>query len=668
MRVALFILVTLLAGSGAFAQPARHVALALVAESDRPAAGSEVALAFRAVPQPGWHGYWRNPGDAGVPTRVTWTLPVGARAGELDYPVPSRLLIAGLMNYVYEKPWALLTTLRVPAGLAPGTRLPLVAKLDYLVCTAEICVPEKQTLTLDLTVGDGAIDPARRAAFDGWRRALPRPLSTPATWQRTGDRFRLAVPLPADAPASGVWFYPAGGGMVDYAAPQTVTRDGDTLTVETKAAAQPVTGEITGVLAIGESDGLALTARPGTVAAPCGDGMLATALVAFAGAVLGGLLLNVMPCVFPILSLKALGLARSGESAAHARHEALAYTAGVLLVCVGLGAGLLALRAAGSSAGWAFQLQDPRVIGALLLLVTAVALNLAGLFELPTPQFAAKSGAAGAFATGALAAFVATPCTGPFMGAALGAALVLPAAAALAVFAGLGLGIALPFLLIGFVPALRARLPRPGAWMTRLRRILSLPMWLTALALAWVLGRQAGVDGMTLGLAATLLAAVGLWWTGLRQHAGRGAAWWPAGLALLLALGGVALVRPAASGASAVTGLPGAEPFSEARLAALRAEGRPVFAYFTADWCLTCKVNEKVAIETATTAAAFKAGRVAVLVGDWTDGDPVLGRFIEAHNRAGVPLYLWYKPGTGTPRVLPQVLTSGMLASLPVER
>ncbi|TCP33757.1 protein-disulfide reductase DsbD domain-containing protein [Sphingomonas sp. BK235] len=669
VRAALFILVTLLAGSGASAQPARHVALTLVAESDRPAAGGEVALAFRAVPQPGWHGYWRNPGDAGVPTRVTWTLPAGARAGELDYPVPSRLLIAGLMNYVYEKPWALLTTLRVPAGLAPGTRLPLVAKLDYLVCTAEICVPETQTLTLDLTVGDGAIDPARRSAFDGWRRALPRPLSTPATWQRAGDRFRLAVPFPADAPASGVWFYPAGGGAIDYAAPQTVTRDGDTLTVETKAAAEPLTGEIAGVLATGAGGGLALTARPGTVAPPRGgEGMLATALVAFAGAVLGGLLLNVMPCVFPILSLKALGLARSGESAAHARREALAYTAGVLLVCVGLGAGLLALRAAGSSAGWAFQLQDPRVIGALLLLVTAIALNLAGLFELPTPQFAARSGAAGAFATGALAAFVATPCTGPFMGAALGAALVLPAAAALAVFAGLGLGIALPFLLIGFVPALRARLPRPGAWMTRLRRILSLPMWLTALALAWVLGRQAGVDGMTLGLAATLLAAVGLWWTGLRQHAGRDAAWWPAGVALLLALGGVALVRPAASGASAVAGLPGAEPFSEARLAALRAEGRPVFAYFTADWCLTCKVNEKAAIETATTAAAFKEGKVAVLVGDWTDGDPVLGRFIEAHNRAGVPLYLWYKPGAATPRVLPQVLTSGMLAALPADR
>ena len=223
-----------------------------------------------------------------------------------------------------------------------------------------------------------------------------------------------------------------------------------------------------------------------------------------------------MPCVFPILSLKALSLAKSGETEGAARREALAYTAGVVLVCLALGGVLLALRAGGASVGWAFQLQDPRVIGVLLLLVAGIALNLAGLFELPTPRFASRSGTSGAFATGALAAFVATPCTGPFMGAALGAALVLPPLAAMLVFAGLGLGIALPFLLIGFVPALRRGLPKPGAWMARLRRILSVPMFLTALALAWVLGRQAGVDGMTIGLAATLLIGFGLWWTGRR--------------------------------------------------------------------------------------------------------------------------------------------------------
>ena len=536
-------------------------------------------------------------------------------------------------------------------------------KLDYLVCTTELCVPETQTLSTVLTIGDGAGDAATRARFDAWRRALPRPLGSEATWQRVGDRFRLSVPFPRDAALGAAWFYPVAGGATDYAAQQSVTRDGDRVVIETKSAATPEGGAIAGVLATGDGVGLSLTARPGTVAAVRTGLDWSAAALAFAGAVLGGLLLNVMPCVFPILSLKALGLARSGEGERAARAEALAYTAGVMLVCVALGAVLLALRAAGSSAGWAFQLQDPRVIGVLLLLVSAIAFNLAGLFELPVPGFAGKGGATGAFMTGALAAFVATPCSGPFMAGAIGAALVLPAAAALTVFAGLGLGIALPFLLIGFVPGLRRRMPKPGAWMARLRRVLAVPMFLTALALAWVLGRQAGIDGMTIGLAATLLLALGLWIGGRRQAAGRRAGWAIA-LAAVPALAATLLLHPAAVRAEP-GGVPGAEPFGAARLAALRAEGRPVFAYFTADWCLTCKVNEKAAIETATVADAFAKGKVAVLVGDWTDGDPALGRFIEAHNRAGVPLYLWYPKGAATPRVLPQVLTPAMLASLP---
>jgi thiol:disulfide interchange protein len=670
VRLALFILMTWFSLASANAAPAlpRHVAITLLAESDRPASGGTVTLAFRNVPQPGWHGYWSNPGDAGVPTQATWTLPPGAGTTPLAYPVPQRLVIAGLMNHVYERPWTLLTTLRVPPGMAAGAPLPIAVKLDYLVCTTTLCVPESQTLSIVLTIGDGAIDPARRATFDAWRRALPRPLGATATWQRVDGRFRLAVPYPADAALGEAWFYPAAAGATAYAAPQVVRRDGDRVLIETQAAETPAGGTIAGVLATGDGAGLSLRAVPGEVpAAGAADGGAGwrTAALAFAGAVLGGLLLNIMPCVFPILSLKALGLARSGESAAGARREALAYAAGVILVCLALGGTLLAVRAAGSSAGWAFQLQDPRVIGVLLLLVGAIALNLAGLFELPTPAFAGRGGASGAFMTGALAAFVATPCTGPFMGAALGAALVLPTVAALLVFAGLGLGIALPFLAIGFIPALRRRMPRPGAWMATFRRILSVPMFLTALALAWVLGRQAGVDGMTIGMGAVLLAALGLWATGRRQAAGRDGAWWP-GLAMLaLATVAVVTVRPAARAATATAGLPGAEPFGEARLASLRAQGRPVFAYFTADWCLTCKVNEKAAIETTAVADAFAKDKVAVLVGDWTDGDPVLGRFIERHNRAGVPLYLYYPAGGGAPRVLPQVLTPGMLAALP---
>ena len=299
----------------------------------------------------------------------------------------------------------------------------------------------------------------------------------------------------------------------------------------------------------------------------------------------------------------------------------------------------------------------------LLLLSTMIAFNLAGLFEVPTPRFAGESGASGAFATGALAAFIATPCTGPFMGAALGAALVLPWPAAMAVFAGLGLGLSLPFLAIGFVPAWRRWLPKPGVWMETFRHILSAPMFLTAIALGWVLGRQTGVDMLTLALVAVLAIGAVLWIGGTRQRKGKSF-----GAASLVALAiiavGSAVVIARAPPATAKTAVAGDEPFTEARLTALRAEKRPVFVYFTADWCLTCKVNEKAAIETATARDAFAKNKVAVLIGDWTDGDPVMGRFIQSHNRAGVPLYLYYAPGAATPTVLPRVLTPGLLAGL----
>ncbi|WP_343527773.1 protein-disulfide reductase DsbD domain-containing protein [Sphingomonas sp.] len=639
-----------------------HLPMRLVAESTTPAAGHSVTLAIAATPDKGWHGYWKNGGDAGLPTEAHWTLPKGVSAGELRYPVPGRLKIAGLMNYVYERPFALLVDLNVPAGLARGTALPVSVKLDYLVCTDTICVPETQTLATTLTVGDGAVDPATRAAFDRWRAALPKPLGGDGVIETRGKGVRIAVPLPASVAVKDVYFFPDRSGVIDHAAAQALTRDGDQLILAIPAAAVPTPGPVSGVLSIGEGQGLAFVARPGTIAGgkPGADTGFGAVALAFLGAVLGGLLLNIMPCVFPILSLKALSLARGGGDERHARAEALAYTAGVVLVCVGLGVILLALRAGGQSAGWAFQLQDPRVIGVLLLLVAGIAFNLAGLFELPTPAFAGRSGAMGAFATGALAAFVATPCSGPFMAGALGAALVLPAPAALAVFAGLGIGIALPFIAIGFVPPLRRRLPKPGMWMVRLRHILSVPMFVTALALAWILGQEAGVTGMTLGLAAALLAALGFWWTGLRQHGGKGRSGWPAMAALVLAVGIVISVRPAAAVAR-----PSADTaFTEAKLESLRQQKRPVFAYFTADWCLSCKVNEAAAIERSSVRAAFERNKVAVLVGDWTDGDPVLGRFIERHNRAGVPLYLYYAPGAGEPQVLPQVLTPSMLEKL----
>ena len=506
---------------------------------------------------------------------------------------------------------------------------------------------------------------------------MPKPIGVEGKFLVEEGRVRIGVPLPADMAVADPYFFPLEYGSLDHAADQSISRNGDMLIVETAAGANG--GElrqIDGLLKIGEGQGLLLTAKPGAVpaggeaiesAAAGSDTGLGAIGFALLGAILGGLLLNIMPCVFPILSLKALSLAKAGGDEGAARRDALAYTAGVVTVCLALGGVLLGLRAGGAAVGWAFQLQDPRVILVLLLLVTAIALNLAGLFELPAidggSNLAGAGGVQGAFWTGALAAFVATPCTGPFMGAALGAALVLPTAAALAIFAGLGLGMALPFLLLGFVPALRRRLPRPGAWMNRLRRILSVPMFLTALALAWVLGRQAGADAMTLALAATLILALTLWWIGARQERPR--AWLPL-IPAALAVAALAIFLPAAATVPTAVATQGAlksEPFSEARLASFQQQGRPVFVYFTADWCVTCKVNEKTALERPQVADAFAAKEVAVLVGDWTRGDAAIGRFLQKHGRSGVPLYLYYAPGKPV-EILPQVLTPSRLVSL----
>ena len=671
----------MLLGTAGHAQPAgpsrNAIAASLIPESAVAVPGETVTLALMMRPSQGWHGYWKNPGDSGMETQIAWDLPTGLTAGPIQYPMPERLIVSGLMNYVYAGDYAQLIDVKVPAGLATGTRLPIRARVDYLACTDEICVPETANVAVDLEAGSTPGAQTNRAMFDSFRQKLPKPLGSEARFERAGSRFRLAIPVPAGLELAEPYFYPLTDGALSYAAPQTFSRAGDTLIVETDAASAAGRLEaIEGLLRLSEGNGLSLTAVPGTVPA-AGTPLsqeggqtapgAAAVLAALLGAVLGGLLLNVMPCVFPILSLKALSLAKAGSDQSAAKRDAIAYTAGAVLICLALGAALLGLRAGGAAAGWAFQLQDPRVILSLLLLITAVALNLAGLFELPAltggGRLAEQSGVSGAFWTGALAAFVATPCTGPFMGAALGAALVLPTALALAIFAGLGFGLALPFLLLGFVPALRRRLPKPGAWMERFRRLMSVPMFLTALALAWILGRQAGIDGMALGLFAAMVLALALWWVGRRQ--GRARSWMPLAPAALAAVAALVLVPTAATAPAIATPQSAlkAEPFTEARLTAFQREGRPVFVYFTADWCVTCKVNQKGALERQPVADAFAAKAVAVLVGDWTRGDAAIGRFLEKNGRSGVPLYLYYAPGKPV-EILPQVLTPSRLVSM----
>ncbi len=662
---ALLLLLVALLGGGGSALAQNRMTVSLVPEADAVLAGETVTLAFVMRPAAGWHGYWRNPGDAGAEPRVAWRLPEGWRAEPLQYPVPDRLIVFGLMNYVFERDYALLATLRVPQSAEPGVAVPVDAQLDFLVCTDQVCVPETAHVSTELRVG---VARSRNPDFEGYRRALPRPLGGEARFATSAGRVRIAIPLPAAAGVTAPYFFPATADALGHSSAQSISRDGDLLIVETQAGAQAGSLQaIEGVLEIGDGVGLALAARRGEVPAAgtpvagaepsAASGGASTILLALLGALVGGLLLNIMPCVFPILSLKALSLARAGESDSGARVEALAYAGGVILTCLALGGLLLALRASGEMVGWAFQLQDPRVILLLFLLVSAIALNLAGLFQLPMLAGGlARAGTRGAFLTGALAAFVATPCTGPFLGFALGAALVLPTWAALAVFAGLGLGLALPFLALGYSPALRRRLPRPGAWMERLQRILSVPMFLTALGLAWILGRQTGVDGMTLGLAAALLLGLGLWWFGRRGG------WLPLALVALAVAAPLLLVRPADAGPAPASPL-GAEPFSEARLAELRAARTPVFVYFTADWCLTCKVNERAALDQTEVVAAFRARGIKVLVGDWTRGDAAIGRFLERHGRSGVPLYLYYPPG-GDAEILPQILTVSRLTRL----
>jgi len=659
MRALLLFLLALLLAAPAAAQLGggeRHIDVRLVAGAE----GTKGSLVLAMHPHPGWHGYWVNPGDAGQPTSASWSLPEGVSAGPLRYPVPDRLLIGGLMNYVFARDYALLADLSLSKPLRAGETLPVRASLRYLACTDKLCVPETAEVSGTIAAG---LPPEVAAA----KQALPRPLGTPARFALAGGTLRLGIPLPAAVAVADPYFYPLNEGAIDYAALQRVSRNGDWLVVEAKAGPQAAAA-LDGVIAIGRGQGFAVAAAPGAVPAagkPVGaaspEAGWRAILLALGSALLGGLLLNVMPCVFPILSLKALSLARAGESDRAARVEGLAYTAGVVLVCLALGAALLALRAGGTAAGWAFQLQDPRVALFLLLLIGGLTLNLAGLFELPTfgggDSLAGKRGAAGAFWTGALAAFVATPCTGPFMGAALGAALVLPTAAGLAVFAGLGLGLALPFLLLGFLPSLRRRLPRPGPWMSILRRILAVPMGLTALWLAWLLWREAGDAALAIGAGALLLLALAAWWGGRRRG------WLAALPALAVAAAALALVPAAPVARAEAAGTLGAQPFSEARLAQLRSEKRPVFLYFTADWCLTCKVNEKAVLERAEVADAFRKRGVAVLVGDWTRGNPKIGRFLEAQGRSGVPLYLWYAPGKDA-EALPQILTVPALTSL----
>ena len=675
-------------------QRTERIEAELVPMSAWAAPGSTAIVAVRQKIQPGWHTYWRNQGDSGGPTTLDWTLPAGVRAGEIVWPLPERQRLQSLMNYGYSDVVFLPVPIDIPADARPGQTLRLKTTAHFFVCSDQMCVPEDLDLSLDLKVQDSAapLDPRHGAAIQSVVQSAPRPAGITARAAFADDQLTLTStggPLSGTAP-KWAYFYPFEGGVIDHAAAQTGQRGPDGLTLSVAAgrglSAQGLKAPLAGVLStdlgaweISADQGPPLSGATGDGALASGEDAAkpaAVSLNAFAQAalfaLLGGLILNLMPCVFPILAMKAAALSRSAHVPAEARRDGLAFLAGVLATFLILAGALLALRAGGQALGWGFQLQSPGVVAALALLMLAVALNLSGVFHVGAGlqgaghgPLARLPGAAGAFFTGVLAVVVAAPCTAPFMAFALGAALLMPWPMALAVFLMLGLGLALPYLLISLSPRLLARLPRPGPWMETLRNLLAFPMYGAALWLAWVYSRQTA-DALALLFGAGLMLALALWLYGRSQaSAGKGRiAGSAAVLSLLAALGlGTLAVRasPASSESPAASTHLSSQPWTEQAVQAALAQGRPVLVNFTADWCVTCKINEGAALSSSRTASAMQATNALYLVADWTRRDDAITRELERHGRSGVPLYLLYTPGKPEPRILPQLLTEGVI-------
>ncbi len=683
-------------GAGRTVVSSERVRAELLAHApDGVAPGKTLWLGLQLAHAPEWHTYWKNSGDSGLPTQLQWTLPAGLQAGEVDWPLPRKIPIGNLANYGYEGT----VLLPVPVTVGPDFRPPpfgdvtVQLQASWLVCRKE-CIPEDGSFTLKLPVGGSTA--ANGAAFEAAWKA--RPAAIPAT----GSTLRIAADgkalelrvqgLPAAARGRELQFFPETPEVIETAGAWTQAWDGAAWTARVPLSAQrsaspavmpvvlaagtqgwraelPVAGSWPASQApAAVSPALAEALRqnaaaPAPAPAPAGPGLGFWA--ALAGALLGGLVLNLMPCVFPVLAIKLVGFARHADDVRGHRVAGLAYTAGVVLSFVALGALMLALRGAGEQLGWGFQLQSPAVVATLAALFTLIGLNLAGVFEvgnlLPSSlaTLQVRHPAGDAFVSGVLAVAVASPCTAPFMGASLGLAITLPALQAVAVFAALGLGMALPYLLAAWVPAIARRMPRPGPWMDTFRRLLAFPMFATVAWLAWVLGQQAGIDGVGALLALLVALALLAWTVSLRGRArlGLGALALASLGALAAWLGPLLLAAPPAA-VQAQAGAPaegGWQPWSPGRVEQLLAQGRPVFVDYTAAWCVTCQYNKKTTLADARVLDDFQARNVALLRADWTRRDPQITAALQALGRSGVPVYVVHAPGR-PPVVLSEIL------------
>jgi len=680
--------VGILAGP-ALAAPPRpgppKVSVALISEGTSIEPGAPLWLGLRQRIAPGWHTYWLNPGDSGEAPTLDWKLPAGFAADPIVWPQPERLPVGPAMSYGYTKEVVLLTRITAPTEARPGSRVTLRAHVSWLVCE-KICIPEEADVALTLPVAAGRPAPASTApAIERARAAVPAPSPWPATLRATPETVTVVVAAPGLRPdhVAEAWFFPSRWGVIDHAAPQALTVDQRGITLRTARGALPeaTATDLDGVLVVRErlDQGLVTQAFAirATAAGSAADAAQALSLAAAIGlALAGGLILNLMPCVLPVLSVKAIALVSHAQtSSASMRRHGLAYTVGVLASFAVLASTLIALRAGGAEVGWGFQLQSPLVVGGLAYLLFALGLSLSGILTIGTRVtvvghgLAARPGYRGSFFTGALASVAATPCTAPFMGVAVGYALTQPPVAALIVFEALALGLALPFLGLSLMPAWRRLLPRPGAWMERLKQGLAFPLYASVAWLVWVVSRQAGPDGVALVLLGLLLIGFGAW----LHHATRGSGSLPwrraaTGIALgcvaaAIALGPLVTTSPSASSATTAPAGAAWEPFTPERLAALRAQGTPVFVNFTAAWCITCLVNERVALQSHAVIGAFARRGVVHLKADWTSKSPEIAALLASFGRSGVPLYVLYGGGRAPapPRVLPQILSESTL-------
>lgn len=672
----------------------------LVSEVSEVKAGEPFWVGLHFAIRPKWHTYWKNPGDSGLPTEINWKLPAGAKADPIVWPAPTFFDIGGIINYGYHDDVVLLTKITPPAD-ATGP-LVLNADANWLVCE-DVCIPEEGKFSLSLPVGPtakpGSTD--TRALFDKARRTVPMESPWPARFglSKAGDPTLVidAKGLKADT-IRDAYFFPAEWGPVANMAKQSVsvTANGIRIPLKKGDAKAAAPQQIAGTLVLTEKTGGGEQRQAFDIVAKHDAAVAASTPITAVGAesislvqallfaLLGGLILNLMPCVFPVLAMKAAAFVRHGGHARSAmRRDALSYTAGVLVAFGAMATVVVAIRASVGDVSWGFQFQSPIFSLLVAYLFFVIGLNLAGMFEVGGSLagvgqgLTAKSGTTGAFFTGVLAVVVATPCTAPFMAAALGFALSQPAPQTFAVLLAMGLGLALPFLALATVPALQRLMPRPGLWMDRLRQFLAFPMFASAVWMIWVLTQQTGPDGVIYALGGMVLIAFAIWLMRI-SSAGTLGNWLRRGLAaaaVLLAFAAVLKLEDGPAAASSA-GAPsqgvsfeGWERFSRDRMTEAAAAGKPVFVDFSAAWCITCLVNERVALETPAVRQAFAQTGTVKLKGDWTNRDPEITGLLKELGRAGVPLYLYWAPGAPSPKILPQVLTeASVIAELQAKR